>query len=389
MKKRTILTLLLICCLGIAYAFTEGSANDVIEVFKRKKSKKIEQMVIHYPSVDAQGNRVMVSGGVFMHKGATHFDEIILACHQTSLGDNQLPSTDCVGFTDLNICKKSTSTLVIAPDYYGLGLTSKHTHPYMNQSMCARNAIDMLRATLPYLKAKGYTFASPEDSLRTYFTGYSQGAAVTLAAQREIEKDEAFCREINFQGSFCGEGPYSMSATFDYYREKNKVGMPMVLPYVIIGMYESYPEEFEGIDINRYFSECIIKTGVVDHLRNKTKQGLPLFIENFKLKKKYTQIASEEALKPDSEIMQILLRCLKRQDLTDGSWMPKHKVVLIHSKDDTVVPYTNCEAALKAFAPSGLVTAPDIAGKHDHLMELITYTKCVSKGTFREYLREK
>lgn len=389
MKKFTVLTLLLVFCLGIAYAFSDTTASDVFEIVKRKKSKKIEQIVLCYPSVDAQGNRVMVSGGVFMQKGATHFDEIILACHQTSLGPNQLPSTDCVGFTDINICKKSPNTLVIAPDYFGHGMTSQHTHPYMNHTMCAHNAIDMLRAALPYLKSRGYTFASPQDSLRTYFTGFSQGAAVTLAAQREIEKDEAFCKQINFQGSFCGEGPYSMTETFDYYREKDHVGMPLVLPYVIIGMYESYPEEFKGIDINRYFSEKIIKLGMIDHLRNKTKQGLPLFIENFKLKKKYTSIASDEAQNPDSEIMQVLLRCIKRQDLTDGSWMPKHRVVLFHSKDDTVVPYINCESALKAFAPSGLVTAPDIAGKHDHLMELIPYTKCVTNGTFRDYMREK
>ena len=99
-------------------------------------------------------------------------------------------------------------SILIASDYEGYGVTKDHSHPYLAQTVTARQVIDGVKYGLQLYKKetdaqKALPFA---DNWRTFGFGYSQGGAVALAVQRYIEQND-LSNELHYQGTLAGDGP--------------------------------------------------------------------------------------------------------------------------------------------------------------------------------------
>lgn len=341
------------------------------------------KITLRYPSVDAAGKPITVSGCIYYNKNATAFNEVVLLTHQTAFNDNQVPSGSGVMVMEPGILTKNTGTVVFASDYIGFNASADRMHPYMNQELAARNEIDMLKAGMEYLKNNPDLpqLKSAAEGLKTYITGYSQGGAVALATHRAIEADNTLCNEMNFKGSYCAAGPHDLETTFEFFKTQKKMTLPIVLPYVLVGMYESYPDDFKGIDLNDYLSDEAKKCDVIGYIRGNDKSDVLSWLQDRGLDT-VDKIMSKEALDENSNLWQTLLKCMRRQNLIDGSWTPKHKVVLYHSSGDDIVSYQNSVKARNLWKNIGCTLNTPIL-RSGHIATYATYILSLSEGKYR------
>lgn len=292
-------------------------------------------------------------------------------------------------------------SVIIMPDYQGYGISKQHIHPYLSQELTARQVADAVKYGLIIYKSleKSLPFS---DDWKSFCIGFSQGGAVALATQRYIEQN-SLDQELHFTGSFCGDGPYDLIETLKYYmlddgnsgdvqtaHTKGTLAMPVALPLIVKGMLDSHPEMKEH-DISDYFSKQFLDTGIMDWLQEKhkntndiarhfydlaengltAKDGTYYSPEQMKLlfpRFGYTQLLSAKSYYITADLSKMLTSDLfehlndpsnykngyrftgdKIQDLMAAlesssiikGWEPVHKIILLQSKYDTVVPLCN------------------------------------------------
>ena len=229
-----------------------------------------------YPSVDANGNKVVLSAlmGVptkmtlFGLWGSAKPNNLVIGCHETITSNYECPTNYKHGgsaqsgngmlleFTRYDFIRQPCC-LVILADYEGYGCTADRPHPYLYQELTARQVVDAVRYGLALHQAK--EMARFEDGWKSACIGYSQGGSVALATHKFIETN-GLSEELHFSGSVCGDGPYDPIAHLRYYMEDNgrtyhiwygkeqktehtpgTVSMPIVMPLILKGMCDSNP----------------------------------------------------------------------------------------------------------------------------------------------------
>lgn len=294
-------------------------------------------------------------------------------------------------------------SLIIMPDLEGYGITEHRPHQYLSREINARQTADAVKYGLLVYKSleKSIPFA---DDWKSICIGYSQGGSVALATHRYIEQN-GLGDDLHFAGSFCGGGAYNLVETLRYYmyddgtsfgvetkHRKETISMPVLMPLIIKGMLESHPD-MKKHSIDDYFSKQFLDTGIMDWIAEKTKSTIDIarawygMCENGLTAKDGTYYSPLEmqALFPNhtsgtwlimksysvtSDLSMMLTPELfdylsnpstfdreqrfsgdKYDDLLAAleensnirGWKPTHKILLVHSKYDTVVPYSNVE----------------------------------------------
>ncbi|MBO7111094.1 MAG: hypothetical protein J6W18_04005 [Bacteroidaceae bacterium] len=293
-------------------------------------------------------------------------------------------------------------SIVIMPDYQGFGISVQDVHPYLSQELTGRQVADAAKyGLLIYNELENrLPFA---DDWKTICLGFSQGGAVALAAQRYIEQN-SLDEELHFAGSFCGDGPYDLIETLKYYmlddgnsngvqtaHTKGTISMPVVLPLIVKGMIDSHPQ-MKNHKASDYFSKQLLDTGIMDWLQDKQKSTMDIvtawidltengftakdgtsyspeqmkslfpdhgYTQTLTVKDYYITADLSKVLAPDlfdylndpsnyekeyrsfnGDRIQDLMAALESNSTVKG-WEPAHKIVMLHSKYDTAVPFSN------------------------------------------------
>ena len=280
-----------------------------------------------YPSVDADGNEVMLSSiaACPTKDGGSEVRDVVIGTHITITKNDECPSHTTKGFdtqdwgvlmslaggkkikfgyktnlllgyltgtvilapfalpiwaeygiaTEVVSAEPSNNyNLVIMPDYEGYGSTYKRAHPYLYQELTARQVVDATRYGIALYKGDPNTakFRHPlRKNFRTMSCGYSQGGSVALATHRFIEQN-GLVDELHFVGSLCGDGPYDPMSTLMYYVEQDlkgkRMSMAVVMPLIIKGMLDTNPY-MKSHKASDYFSPEFLNTGIMDWIANK------------------------------------------------------------------------------------------------------------------------
>ena len=279
-----------------------------------------------YPSVDADGKRVMLSAiaACPTKDDCKEVRDVVIGTHITITANRECPSNTTKGFDEqdwgvlmsfaggkkiklgwitnltfgvLAVTSLSVITtplwasfgistevvsaepsnnynLVIMPDYEGYGTTSSRAHPYLYQELTARQVLDATRYGIALYKqdAAVSSFRHPiRSDFRTISCGYSQGGSVAMATHRFIEQN-SLVDELHFVGSICGDGPYDPIATLMFYMKRDLEGrtmnMPVVLPLIVKGMLDSNPY-MKSHKATDYFTQAFLDTGVMNWLTEK------------------------------------------------------------------------------------------------------------------------
>ena len=286
-------------------------------------------------------------------------------------------------------------SIVIAPDYEGYGVSKDRSHPYLSREVTAQQVLDAVEYGLElYQKHVNDERAlAIKSDWRSFSLGYSQGGAVALAVHRYIEEND-LSDALRFRGSICGDGPYDLVETLRYYlnddgtsfdastnHQKGMVTLPAVVPMIIKGMLDTHPDMKEHA-LEDYLSQQFLDTGIMDWIASKAfstddmskkwyqqlKSGLnangrhytpgqmaelfyspssnnvwakldKLFTPEF-----YAYIADNNNFytvpTEKGNVFQDIHRAMVDNSLCSG-WEPKHRIQFVHSRGDTVVPYSN------------------------------------------------
>ena len=402
----------------------------------------------NYPSVDETGSPIVLSSALFVwhprHESLQTGDAIEsvhIECHYTMYANADVPSNQTTANAELTLKLQRaqgeypnthqaygnyndilTRSIIISPDYEGYGVSSNRTHPYMNQKLTARQVVDAVQYGLMLYQRlvddPDTDFLPLSHNWRCFSYGASQGGSVAMAVQRYIEENN-LSDELHFKGAICGEGPYDLISTIQYYINDNgsKSTLPFVIPMIIKGMLVSDPS-LSSYSMSDYLSQQFLDTGIESWIDSKTKSVTEMaaawraqlndengisangrsytheqmaemffahqFYLNFsnvqsvgaKLDKVFTPgfysyLASNVGNVPASasDAYTAMHRAIAANNSFSG-WTPQHKMAFVHSTEDKDVPYENY-LSFKNSYPSGENTVYRIANvgvTGDHFM---------------------
>ena len=300
--------------------------------------------VFNYPSVDPFGNPCTLSGTITVNKKLIEedkpFNGILLYNHFTIYATTQAPSRGAVEFpTGASL----TDFIVVAPDYYGFGITEKEPQAYCISRANGRASLDAYLAAKRLIEdlqvKKGDDFV---------IAGYSEGGQTTMAVLREISERHP---EIKVKRAFAGDGPYDINSMYDAITQ-GYTEMPSTVCNVLYA-YNHFCRL--GYDIHDYLKDPVAKNFDEWFLSKQNKRRA--LDEELIKTKKTSDICTDAVLNTNSTLSRRFKEAFSADALTSG-WTPRKDfdVMLFHDTKDDVVPVENFYAMSKFLKDKGIKT---------------------------------
>ena len=300
--------------------------------------------VFNYPSVDPFGNPCTLSGTITVDKSLLKDDKpyngILLFNHFTIYATTQAPSRGAVEFPT---GAAFTNFIIVAPDYYGFGITEKEPQAYCISRANGRASLDA------YLAAKRMI-----DDLQVkkgddfVIAGYSEGGQTTMSVLREISERHP---EIKVKRAFAGDGPYDINSMFDAVAKGSTE-----MPSTVCNVLWAYNHFFNlGYDIHDYLKDPVASHFDEWFLSKKNKRRA--LDEELIKTKKTSDICTEAVLDASTPMSRRFREAFSADALTSG-WTPRSDfdVMLFHDTKDDVVPVDNFYAMSKFLKDHGIKT---------------------------------
>ena len=300
--------------------------------------------VFNYPSVDPFGNPCTLSGTITVNKKLIEedkpFNGILLYNHFTIYATTQAPSRGAIEFpTGASL----TNFIVVAPDYYGFGITEKEPQAYCISRANGRASLDAYLAAKRLIEdlevKKGDDFV---------IAGYSEGGQTTMGVLREISERHP---EIKVKRVFAGDGPYDINSMFDAIT-KGETEMPST----VCNLLYAYNHFFRlGYDIHDYLKDPVAKNFDEWFLSKQNKRKA--LDEELIKTKKTSDLLTESFLDASNPLSRRFSAAFSVDALTSG-WTPRSDfdVMLFHDTKDDVVPVENFYAMSKFLKANGIKT---------------------------------
>ncbi len=300
--------------------------------------------VFNYPSVDPFGNPCTLSGTITVDKSLIKdnrpFNGILLYNHFTIYATTQAPSRGAIEFPT---GAALTDFIVVAPDYYGFGITEKEPQAYCISRANGRASLDAYLAAkriIEDLKVK-----KGDDFI---IAGYSEGGQTTIGVLREISERHP---EIKVKRAFAGDGPYDINSMYDAIT-KGYTEMPSTVCNVLYAFNHFFRL---GYDIHDYLKDPVAKNFDEWFLSKKNKRRA--LDEELIKTKKTSDLCTAAVFNGNSPLSLKFKEAFKEDALTSG-WTPRSDLdlMLFHDTKDDVVPVENFYAMSKFLKDHGIKT---------------------------------
>ena len=300
--------------------------------------------VFNYPSVDPFGNPCTLSGTITVDKSLINDDKpyngILLYNHFTIYATSQAPSRGAVEFPT---GAAFTKFIVVAPDYYGFGITEKEPQAYCISRANGRASLDAYLAAKRLIEdlkvKKGDDFV---------IAGYSEGGQTTMGVLREISERHP---EIKVKRAFAGDGPYDINSMYDAITKGDTE-----MPSTVCNVLYAYNHFFRlGYDIHDYLKDPVAKNFDKWFLSKEYKRKA--LDEELIKTKKTSELCTDAVLNTSSPLSLRFKSAFSKDALTSG-WTPRSDfdVMLFHDTKDDVVPVENFYAMSKFLKDHGIKT---------------------------------
>ena len=300
--------------------------------------------VFNYPSIDPFGNPCTLSGTITVDKSLIKdnqpYNGILLYNHFTIYATTQAPSRGAVEFPT---GAAFTNFIVVAPDYYGFGITEKEPQAYCIARANGRASLDAYLAAKRMIEdlnvKKGDDFV---------IAGYSEGGQTTMSVLREISERHS---EIKVKRAFAGDGPYDINSMYDAITKGDTE-----MPSTVCNLLYAYNHFFNlGYDIHDYLKDPVAKNFDEWFLSKKYKRKA--LDEELIKTKKTSDLCTEAVLDTNSSLSHRFKEAFRTDALTSG-WTPRSDfdVMLFHDTKDDVVPVENFYAMSKFLKDNGIKT---------------------------------
>ena len=306
---------------------------------------KCMNYVFNYPSVDPFGNPCTLSGTITVNEALAKdnkpYNGIMLYNHFTIYETTQAPSRGAVEFP--TGAALITDFIVVAPDYYGFGITEKEPQAYCISQANGRASLDAYLAAKRLIEdlevKKGDDFV---------IAGYSEGGQTTMGVLREISERHP---EIKVKRAFAGGGPYDINSMYDAIT-KGDTEMPSTVCNVLYAFNYFFRL---GYDIHDYLKDPVAKNFDEWFLSKQYKRRA--LDEELIKTKKTSDVCTAAVLDTSSPLSRRFKAAFTTDALTSG-WTPRSDfdVMLFHDTKDDVVPVDNFYAMSKFLKSHGIKT---------------------------------
>lgn len=234
---------------------------------------------------------------------------------------------------------------VVTPDYTGYGPTAGQDHPFIYYPELFKSAVDGLRACRNVLKDN---LNVNVDDRKIWLSGWSQGAGLSLYAQREFESNGNSTFEVMANSTLAG--PFNIVHFItDMMKNPNKL-------YLAIALYS-----WATYAINRFDENLQRPTDQLFRLDIYDQTGSLLVMSNTP-----EELFQDFFMKHISDGMDRDFTNALLETSTSSGWTPKANIYMFHGTDDILVPYFNMTDAVEGLKNSGKVTAfTEEGGGHD------------------------
>lgn len=339
--------------------YRAGDNQTGSDLFLKTIYAHVVQTPVKYRSISPTGDSITLSGKIFLPKNK-NAKNIIIANHYTICANSEAPSQS----PSIEGIFATKGYIVIMPDYVGYGISDSLPHPYLHLKSTVTSAIDLLNAAIPYLSANAYSYYS-----NIILVGYSQGAAATLALQKELE--EHYADKFPLQCVYAGAGPYNLTGTFDYYVSNRTTDIACTLPMLFIGM--NYGENL-GLRREDFFTPLLMKKCPY-WIDSKKKNMLEV---NSELGNQIDLLLKPVVFQPDSFPTSVLYNAIQRNNIFQ--WKPRAQLYLFHSTNDNMVPFLNSQTVAEQFRSAELDNVSyDFAPYGNHMKAAVTFFEKVYK----------
>jgi len=338
-------------------AKAEGSNSDMIQEWMAKSTlpracitdsipvllfPNHMNYVFNYPSFDPFGNPCTLSGTITVNKSLIEedkpFNGILLFNHFTIYATTQAPSRGAVEFpTGASL----TDFIVVAPDYYGFGITEKEPQAYCISRANGRASLDAYFAAKRLIE--DLNVKKNDDFI---IAGYSEGGQTTMGVLREISERHP---EVKVKRAFAGDGPYDINSMFDALTQGTTE-----MPSTVCNLLYAYNYFFRlGFDIHDYLRDPVA-ANFDDWFLSKKNKRKALDEELIKTKK-VSELCTEAVCDGNSALMRRFKTAFSADALTSG-WKPRSDfdIMLFHDTKDDVVPVENFYAMSQFLKANGI-----------------------------------
>ena len=307
--------------------------------------------VFNYPSVDPFGNPCTLSGTITVDKSYIAdnkpFKGILLYNHFTIYETTQAPSRGAIEFPT---GAALTHFIVVAPDYYGFGITEQEPQAYCISRANGRASLDA------YLAAKrlieDLNVKKNDDFI---IAGYSEGAQTTMGVLREISERHP---EVEVKRAFAGDGPYDINSMYGALTQGDTE-----MPSTVCNLLWAYNHFFSlGYGIHDYLKDPVASNFDEWFLSKKYKRKA--LDEELIKTKKTSDICTAAVLDATSPLSQRFKEDFSTDVLTNG-WTPRSDfdIMLYHDTKDDVVPVDNYYA-MKKFLDDHQIKTEGFVGEY-------------------------
>lgn len=337
-------------------AFTAACYNGLNNSFLFEKNRKwhFEQYIYSYRSVSASGDSITLQSGVVLpcpEEGHSHkLDGITLYNHYlTTANFNLPPELGCIASTRVLF-----NEAVVFSDTEGFGISSDRFPPFFDSFAKGRQQIDAAMAALELMEDAGVTL---DKNAYTENVGASLGASQAIGAQMYLESDlcPQWCTEkLPGLRTYATTGPLEPKEIFMTYAETDSISYAIIPLMMVYTLFSSYPELAQGYEVKDFFIPEMATEKMVTaygqeytffeaiECKNVGSEKIHSAFEEYFDNRMLSFISkdmldAEGKFDPAAEKSRILLEAMDRLKLTD--WSPKHPLLIVHSKDDDVIPY--------------------------------------------------
>ena len=300
--------------------------------------------VFNYPSVDPFGKPCTLSGTITVNKSLIKDDKpfrgILLYNHFTIYATTQAPSRGAVEFPT---GAALTNFIIVAPDYYGFGITEKEPQAYCISRANGRASLDAYFAAKRLIE--DLNVKKRGDFV---IAGYSEGGQTTIGVLREISERHP---EVQVKRAFAGDGPYDINSMYDAITQGTTE-----MPSTVCNVLYAYNHFFRlGYDIHDYLKDPVAKNFDEWFLSKKYKR---MALDEELIKTKTTSDFCTDAVLDNTSPLSLKFKAAFSEDALTSGWTPRSDfdVMLFHDTEDDVVPVENFYAMSKFFRDNGIKT---------------------------------
>lgn len=274
--------------------------------------------------------------------------------HGTIFADSEAPSNTEVSnglpdYTQAVLMTGYAGFAAIYPDYIGFGDSNTTVHPYILKKAAAREAVDMLKASMTYMKNTNVVL-----NYQLYISGYSEGGYNALAMAEDVEKN--FSDKVNLMGVAPMAGPYNVEALADVDLNATQA---MAYPAFLADLAYSYTHYYNDVNLSDIAIPSLAQfqlafSGQYDTVPIHTILGLADPANgDYGFYTHATNELFKDSFISDYQNNQNNIMRQKFAENNLDNWTPRSKMNFIQCVDDDIIPFSESNDIYNKFKANG------------------------------------